>query len=631
MCGIVGIICQHGDAPDPQTLHRMAAALGHRGPDDDGFFADGSCGLGFRRLSIIDLGGGHQPITSEDGRHTIVFNGEAYNFRAVRAELDALGARFRTQSDTEVVLAAFAHWGADALARLNGMFAFAVWDAREQRLFLARDRFGKKPLYFIEADGEFVFASEIKALLADPKVSAGIDPARIPEFLAYRYVPGGETLFAGVGCLQPGCWMEVSPGTGATQQHRWWDYAFADPAPPRANDAALRAELRALLDDSVRLRMISDVPFGAFLSGGIDSSLIVALMSQLHPDPIRTFSIGFDTGFSEAPLARAVAQRFGCDHHEITVGSRELIAAIPRALWFRESPVTEPSDIPIFLLSQLARTKVTVVLSGEGSDEVFAGYPKYAFEDLIRRRFGFVPPSLAAGVARLMPFGMRRAQLALECMAQADPMERHAAWFGGFPGAERARILAPALRDPASDPHAFAREALRGRRFPSALEEMLYLDTRHWLPANLLLRGDRMTMGNSLELRCPFLDWRLAEFAASRIPRRLKVRGLDGKVILKQIAEELLPREVVHRRKWGFKVPVGEWFRGPLAPVLRATLLGGRALARGWFEPAEVKRLVDAHISGRTNYEKQLWILFQLELWHLMFIDGDLKPGDSLQ
>jgi asparagine synthase (glutamine-hydrolysing) len=630
MCGIVGGLSPRGAAPDMDNLRRMAAALAHRGPDDEGFFSDGPCALGFRRLSIIDLGGGHQPITSPDGRHTIVFNGEAYNYRAVRAELEALGARFRTQSDTEVVLAAVGQWGADALSRLNGMFAFAVWDAREQRLFLARDRFGKKPLYFARTGGQFVFASEIKSLLAHPGLSARVDPSRVPAFVAYRYVPGDETLFEGIRCLQPGCMMEVTPDRGAGAQTRWWDYSFAMPDAPPADGDGLRAELRALLDDSVRLRMISDVPFGAFLSGGVDSSLIVALMSRLHPEPIRTFSIGFDTGFSEAPLARAVAERFRCDHHEITVGSRELIAAIPRALWFRESPVTEPSDIPIFLLSELARTKVTVVLSGEGSDEVLAGYPKYAFEDLIRRRFGFVPPGAASALARVLPFGMRRARLALECMAQKDPLERHAAWFGGFPAAERARLLAPA-GGAEPDVHAFAREALAGRRFPSGLEEMLYLDTRHWLPANLLLRGDRMTMGNSLELRCPFLDWRLAEFAAARVPRRLKVRGFEGKVILKQLAEELLPPEVVHRRKWGFRVPVGEWFRGALAPVLRATLLGERAMARGWFRPAEVKRLVDAHLSGRTNYEKQLWILFQLELWHLMFIDGVLKPGDSLQ
>jgi asparagine synthase (glutamine-hydrolysing) len=374
--------------------------------------------------------------------------------------------------------------------------------------------------------------------------------------------------------------------------------------------------------------MISDVPFGAFLSGGIDSSVVVALMSRMHPEPLKTFSIGFDTGFSEAEHARAVAERLRTDHHEVLVGSRDLIDNVPRVLHARETPVTEASDIPIYLLSRLARTKVTVVLSGEGSDEILAGYPKYAFEHALGRRLGRLPAPLLEAVARRLPFGLRRVRLALESVCQADRFERYASWFGAFGPRERESLLAPGLS--AGDVHAYSEGLLRGKSFPSPVEEMLYLDTAHWLSANLLLRGDRMTMAHSLELRCPFLDYRLVEFAARRVPLDLKIRGLSGKWILKQLAESLLPREIVHRKKWGFRVPTDEWFRGALAPVLKDVLLSRRALSRGYFREARLRELIEAHLGGRTNYDKQLWILFQLELWHLMFVDRVLSPGDSL-
>jgi asparagine synthase (glutamine-hydrolysing) len=629
MCGIVGGIQWRGGQPSPELLRRMAKAMSHRGPDDEGYFFDRSVALGFKRLAIIDLSGGHQPMTTECGRYTIVFNGEVYDYRGLRAVLERdHGVAFRTGSDTEVILYAYRQWGPSAVERLNGMFGLAIWDAQEETLFLARDRFGKKPIYYAETPSGFWFASEIKVLFEHPEISAEVERSRIPAFLAYRYVPGAETLFRGIGCLRPASRMTVSVGKGVGTPERYWDYSFSsNPGHPPVDQVA--TELRELLDDSVRLRMIADVPVGAFLSGGIDSSLIVALMSAQHPEPVKTFSIGFDAGFSEDEYARLVARRFRTDHHEIKVSSEDLLRNIPAVLFARESPVTEASDIPIFLLSQLARTKVTVALSGEGSDEVFAGYPKYAFAKALGGPLSLLPRAALGRLARSLPFRLRRLQLALQTASEEDRFERHARWFGAFGSRERRELLAPGF--PSGErTHAFSEELVRGKSFPSEVEEMLYLDTWHWLAANLLLRGDRMTMAHSLELRCPFLDYRLAEFAAQKIPLGLKIRGGSGKWILKRVAQDLLPREVLARRKWGFRVPTDEWFRGPLQKVLKDTLLSPRALARGYFRERALRAMIEAHITGRTNLDKQLWILFQLELWHLMFIDRTLSPTDTL-
>jgi asparagine synthase (glutamine-hydrolysing) len=512
------------------------------------------------------------------------------------------------------------------------MFAFALWDREARALLLARDRLGKKPLYHARTPGGLVFASEVKALLQHPDVSARVDTSLIPTFLAYRYVPGSETLFKDIECLPAGTSMRVT-AAGASPPRAYWEV----PVPVRSGasrDAedvtSLRSQLRELLKDAVRLRMVADVPLGAFLSGGLDSSLIVALMSELHPEPVKTFSIGFKEGVSEIEHARVVARRFATNHHEVLVGAEELIEHMPQVLHARETPITEASDIPIWLLSRLARTEVTVVLSGEGSDEILAGYPKYAFE----RQFGpaarLLPKAWLRGAARGLPAALRRGQLALECQAQADALERHALWFGAFDAEDRHELLEPALLADA-DAHAWSRAQLAGRRFQGDVDEMQYLDVRHWLPANLLLRGDRMTMANSLELRCPFLDYRLVEFAAERVPLSSKIRGLSGKRVLQEIARELLPDSIVSRRKWGFKVPTELWFRGSLAGLLREVLLGPEARRRGYFREAPLRRLVDEHVSGRANNDKQLWILFQLELWHRMFVDRTLGPADRLE
>ncbi len=628
MCGIAGILDLKGQPPDVGVVRRMTAAIAHRGPDDDGYFCDRGVALGFRRLSIVDLSGGHQPMTSDCRRFTVIFNGEIYNHDELRTALEKdHGARFRTRSDTEVILAAYRLWGEAALERFNGMFALAIWDSREQELFLARDRMGKKPLYYARVGDELCFASEIKALFQHPRMPRSVARERIPAFLAYRYMPGAETLFEGIRCLPAASWLRLTSTGEVGPPPRYWECWFEPPN--HARPADLGRDLESLLGDSVRLRRLADVPVGAFLSGGLDSSLIVALMSRLHPEPLKTFSIGFDTGFSEAGHARRVAQAFGTDHHELIVGSQDLIAHLPRVLHARETPVTEASDIPIFLLSREARRKVTVVLSGEGSDEIFAGYPKYAFEHQLGQALDLVPKAWLAGVASLLPFGLRRAQLALEAASQSDVLERHATWFGAFGPQERRAVLREGLLQ-GDGLHVFSHDRIGGRHPHSRVDEMQFLDVQHWLPANLLLRGDRMTMAHSLELRCPFLDFRLVEFAAQRVPVSAKIHGGKGKWLLKRLAETLLPAGIAGRAKWGFKVPTSQWFRGALRGVLGDTLLSPAAKARGYFREARLRELIDEHGSGRRDHDKQLWILFQLELWHLMFVDRTLGESDLL-
>ncbi len=694
MCGIAGLVLFDGFSPDAAALGHMAAAMAHRGPDASGLHIDGPVGFAFRRLAILDLSPeGHQPMLTPDGRHAIVFNGEIYNHWDLRARLEREGHApvegWHSRSDTETLLYACVAWGSMAACRAaNGMFAFAWWDKAARRVTLARDRFGKKPLFVAREEGVgFAFASETRALRAAWPLAGrapGIDRRRLAPFLCYRFSPGHETLLGGVEPVEPGHLVEFEVGQGpaaleSASPRSYHDFDFSrglrvasapaaasggadagDPAgrrtpspgsagggsPPLIRDeAAAVDEVHKLLEDAVRLRLLSDVPFGAFLSGGLDSSLVVALMARLHPEPIKTYSVGFDTGFSEAGHAARVARHLGTDHHELTVRAEDLVRAIPAALWSRETPISEPSDVPIYLLSKLAREKVTVVLTGEGADEAFAGYPKYAAlaaADLLPARVTLglpgVRPVLAAA-ARGLPAAFRRAQTALEAFSLPDRLERHAAWFGAFCAAERRALLAPGiLAESEAHVHLAAERLLAGREapslaFPSPVEEALYLDTRLWLPSNLLLRGDRMTMAHSLELRCPFLDWRLVEFAARRLPRAMKVRGRDGKRVLKLLAEGPvgLPKEIVRRPKWGFKVPVSEWFRGDvLGPSLRATLFSQGALHRGWYQETALRRLFDDHVEGRADNGRKLWILYQLELWHRMFVDGTLGPAVEL-
>jgi asparagine synthase (glutamine-hydrolysing) len=623
MCGIAGILSHHGNTPDSRVLSRMMDAMRHRGPDDSGSFFDGEVALGFRRLSIIDLSGGHQPLSTSCGRYTIVFNGEIYNYRELREELARdLGASFHTVSDTEVVVNALKYWGTDAISRFNGMYAFAVWDAHERSLLLARDRIGKKPLFYSVSQHGMVFASEVKSLLEHPDVPRALDTSRLPTFLTYRYLPGDETLFAGVHCLPPGTLARVSAADVRVTPQTYWDFSFRN----TASDSTVTRDLETLLDDAVQRRMIADVPLGLFLSGGLDSSVILASMARHSSSPVKTFSIAFNTGFNEAEFAREVATLFHAHHTEVRFGAEDLLENLGAALWARETPVTEPSDIPIMLLARTARKDVTVVLSGEGSDEIFGGYLKYGAEAAIDRWSSLTPRSILGAAARFMPYRMRGLQLAMECASEPDRMERYAAWFGGFRGLELQRLLCSDLaRMPV---HTFSQAVVDRKAFPGVVDQMMYLDLKHWLPANLLLRSDRMSMANGLELRCPFLDYRLVEFAALRVAETDKVAFNGGKLLLKELARQWLPDSIIDRRKWGFKVPIAAWLRGELLPLLRQYLLAPSSPLSELLDAATVARLIDEHAAGRKNHEKQLWILLQLHLWHAMFVERSLRPDE---
>ncbi|MEW5729227.1 MAG: asparagine synthase (glutamine-hydrolyzing) [Pseudomonadota bacterium] len=619
MCGIAGWIAPASTAPGPGVIDAMTTAIAHRGPDGSGRFdaatVDGGwrLALGHRRLAIIDLDGGFQPMHSADGRVSLVFNGEIYNFRDLRTELISLGHLFRTQSDTEVLLEAYRAWGADCVTRLRGMFAFALWDAGRERLLLARDRFGKKPLYLWRGEeGSLVFGSEIKALLAHPSVPRRLDRASVAEYLSWRYVPGPHTLFGGIAKLRPGTWALWEGGRLA--EASYW-------SPPDAGERATRdapadpvAAFTRLLDECVQLRMVSDVPFGAFLSGGLDSSAVVALMSRHSDLPVNTFSVGYaEASYSELKYARLVASAFRANHHELEIKAEHVIADLPELTAFRDAPVAEPADVPIRRLSREAARTVKMVLTGEGSDELLGGYPKHRAEPWVALYQRAVPAALHERVARplaeALPYGCRRIKTLAGAMGERDPRVRLPRWFGAFTPAEVEGMLALEMEARDLDPRPF-----RVARHASPLRRVLAYDQASWLPDNLLERGDRMTMAASIEARMPFMDHELAVFL-SRLPDRWRVRGLSGKVLLRRAMAGVLPPLILDRPKVGFRVPVNEWFQGRLRGWVHDLLLGPESLTRDWYRRERLGRLIDEHVSGRRNHEKALWMLVTLELF----------------
>ncbi|MGE5505073.1 MAG: asparagine synthase (glutamine-hydrolyzing) [Actinomycetota bacterium] len=615
MCGIAGWIGRR--EAEPGVLAAMTAAIAHRGPDGDGAFAarsrDGSVhlALGHRRLAIIDPAGGVQPMLAEDGRTALVFNGEIYNFRELQAELEGLGHRFRTRSDTEVLLAAYLAWGDGCLARLRGMFAFALWDANRERLLLARDRFGKKPL-FLWGDGErLVFGSEIKALLAHPLVPARLDRDSVAEMLAWRYVPGPHTLFAGIAKLPPGCMAVWEQGRFWLAS--WWSPPDAAEPPRRGRPGDVVGDFTRLLDECVALRMVADVPFGAFLSGGLDSSAVVALMSR-HASRVSTFSVGWaEAEYSELAYARLVAERFGTDHHELVVRAEDLIEQLPALTGFRDAPVAEPADLPIWRLSCEAGRSVKMVLTGEGSDELLGGYPKHAVEPWAEAWQSVVPPAVHARLVEplvgLLPYRFRRIKTLVASLGLRDPVDRLPRWFGALSPDEVARLYVPGPSARATDPAPF-----RVARRNTALRRVLAFDQASWLPDNLLERGDRMTMAASIEARMPFMDHELANFL-SRLPDTMRIRGTTRKWLLRRAMRGVLPETVLTRPKVGFRVPVDLWLRGRLKPWLHDLLLGPDSLTRDWYRTQPLTRLIGEHVAARSNHEKTLWMLATLELF----------------
>jgi asparagine synthase (glutamine-hydrolysing) len=620
MCGIAGYLTEGpGDLHAP--LRKMAAALAHRGPDDEGFLEavtrDGErrVGLAHRRLAIIDLASGHQPMSNADGSVQIVFNGEIYNFLELRAELIAAGYPFRTHSDTETIVHAYEEWGPECVRRFRGMFAFALWDARRERLLLARDRYGKKPLFLYERDGLLLFASEIKALLEVPGVARRVDRAALWDYFAFRYVPAPATLLAGIRKLMPGSYLLCERGRVIEKTYFVPDDGRPAGAPrPEADPVSVFLER---LEEAVRIRMISDVPFGAFLSGGIDSSAVVAMMSRHSSQPVKTFSVGFaESSYSELGYARSIAEQFHTDHHELTISHSHLMEHLPALVRYRDAPVAEPSDIPIYLLSREARRTVKMVLTGEGADEFLGGYPKHVFERYVGA-YQRVPASvrcLLDPLCQSLPYGFRRAKTALANLALADARERLPRWFGALSGPERERLTC------LEGPH------LNHKPVPwlgcptgnSRLRGILFFDQTSWLPDNLLERGDRMTMAASLEARMPFMDHELAAFV-SGLADEWRVRGLTTKRILREAMRRVLPAAILERPKLGFRVPVNEWFRGSMRGYLIEHLLGADSRTREYYRPQVLRGYVEEHAAGRQNHEKLLWSLLTLEIWHREF------------
>jgi asparagine synthase (glutamine-hydrolysing) len=618
MCGIAGWVAAAPHAPGDDVMRPVLQALAHRGPDGEGMCVYESARhrvvLGHRRLAIIDPQGGRQPMRDETAGVALTFNGEIYNFRELRGQLMQHGYRFALDSDTEVLLRAYQHWGEDAVHHLRGQFAFALWDARKQRLMLARDRFGEKPLYLCERGESLFFASEIKALLKIPGMRAEVDLQAVRECLAYRYVPAPRTLFRGIRKLMPAtCAIWQS---GRLRETRYWTPPDRNPrvAGGRAPAEAV-PDFLAQLENAVSAQMVSDVPFGAFLSGGLDSSTIVALMSR-HHSRVKTFSVGFaEDRYSELPYAAQVAKQFGTQHHEILVSQHDLMAKLPSLIAYRDAPVSEPSDIPIYMLACEAARSVKMVLTGEGSDELLGGYPKHVME-----RFGWgyrvlpaiVRRGLIAPLASALPYSFRRLKTAVASANVEDWRERYVRWFGALDPAECGRLAGPALNGAPVLDGSLPFDVPPGN---SSLRRMLYFDQTSWLPDNLLERGDRMTMAASVEARVPFLDHRLAEYV-STLPDALRVRGLHTKWILRQAAERLIAKRIRKRPKVGFRVPVNEWFRGDMREFLLDHLQGAGSRTRPYYNAPMLDRLLDEHVKGRQNHEKLLWTLLNLEIWH---------------
>jgi len=609
MCGICGICVPDGQPPPERAaLEAATASMRHRGPDADGFFFGPGVGLGHRRLSIIDLAGGDQPIYNEDRSVAVMFNGEIYNYLELRPGLEAKGHRLATHSDTEVIAHLYEDEGPSCLDSLNGMFAIALWDEKRRQLMLARDRMGEKPLFYHMAEGVLCFASELKALLRFPQVSRQVSPQALDDYLAYGYVPGERCIIQGVRKLPPGHRLLWRDGTVRVEPY--WDVRFEQRSPP--DEQAWLGELEERLRASIRIRLRSDVPLGVFLSGGIDSSAVVALAAQETSGRLKTFSIGFrEADFDELRYARIVADRFGTDHHELVVRDDD-VGVLPDLVYHLDEPLADPSILPTYYVCREARRHVTVCLSGDGGDEVFAGYDRY-LQALRYARFDgigrFGAGRLSAALLQALPRYVR-GRGALERLAVSGE-QRYFQQAGKFSAAERAELyrpeLAPALQ---SEPWAYAPYFDNG----DLLSSLQHLDQKTYLPDDVLVKVDRMSMKNSLEVRVPLLDHTLVDFV-NAAPPELKLRGGVTKLPLRRLLERYLPPSVSSRGKQGFGVPLRHWFRGQLTGRLREALLAPDARIGQWLRPEAVADLLDHEASGQRDLSRKVWMLLVLEEW----------------
>jgi asparagine synthase (glutamine-hydrolysing) len=631
MCGIYGILRLDRVPADPAELAAMGGTIVHRGPDDEGTHVDGSCGIGMRRLSIIDLAGGHQPMSTVDGTVWLVCNGEIYNFRELREELEARGHRFRTHSDSEVILHAYVQYGDAFVEYLNGMFAFALWDAGRRRLLVGRDRLGVKPVYIAQDGKCLAFASEAKALLQLPAVDRSIDPAAVSSYLQLGYVPAPQSIFRGVQKLPPATLLIAQDGR--VEQRRYW--RVPGEVDRSTSEAEWAERIRSGIERSVRMQMVSDVPIGAFLSGGIDSSAVVAFMARATGSPLKTYSIGFegtraDAYYNELPYARRVSQLFSTEHREIIV-KPDVVALLPRLLWHMDEPLSDTAFITTFLVSEFARQDVTVILSGVGGDELFGGYRRY-LGNHYHAYFERLPSWLRAGavaVGEKLPSDrhspvLNALRLAKGFLAGTDLTFEER--YGGYVQVFSEEAVGRLLRVDGQAGYDAMAAAFRLARGDDALNRMMVVDAETQLPDDLLLLTDKMSMATSLECRVPLLDHELVELAA-RIPEHVKIRNGRLKHAMKRALDGVLPSDILDRKKRGFGTPMGAWLKAELKPMLYRMLDQSTVRKRGLFDPEEVRRLIAAHEANRIDGTDQLIALMNLEIWSRIYLDRR-APGD---
>jgi asparagine synthase (glutamine-hydrolysing) len=632
MCGIAGFVSVDGlDEHAESRAIRMRDIITHRGPDEAGLHLDRFAALAHRRLSIVDLSTGQQPTSNEDGSVWIIFNGEIYNHADIRRELEARGHVYRSKSDTETIVHAYEEWGDGCVHRLRGMFAFAIWDAPKRRLLLVRDRLGIKPVYWARVGDTLLFGSEIKAILASDLITARTNHDVLPELLSTRYTSGSDTLFLGIHKLLPGHRLVFENGNVVIDQY--WDVPCRDGYQPSAiSRREAVGRFRDLLEESVRLRLMADVPLGMFLSGGIDSSAIAAIMARMIDRPLQTFSVAFkERAFNELEYAREVARAIHADAHEIVIDDRDFFGALPKLVWHEDEPIAHTSSVPLYFVSALARQHVTVVLTGEGSDELLAGYGKYlrlalnwragtVYEKLVPQA---VRASIANAIVPNLPGSVGRIAKRTFLAMDRSPESMFFDNFAAIRLADQWSLLAPGLRDAATRAQAYGPsrayfERPNGRS--TLLDRLLYADIKTYL-VELLMKQDQMSMATSIESRVPFLDHKLVEFAAL-LPDQLKLKGFTTKRVLREAMKGLIPESILNRPKMGFPVPFAAWTRGSWNAVARDVLLDSRSRDRGIIDPAAVDQLLRDHADGRTNGGDRIWSLLNLELWHRTFIDN---------
>src|SRR5216684_200834 len=634
MCGIAGILEFGRDArANAGALREMCRVISHRGPDDEGFYTDGVVGIGMRRLSIVDVAGGHQPLSNEDGTLWIVFNGEIYNHLALREQLIARGHRYNTHSDTETVIHLFEEYGADCVQHLRGMFAFAIWNRNAKTLFIARDRLGIKPLYYKLTPERLLFGSEIKAVLAHGGIRPDFNRAALPEYLAFGYLSGEESFYAGIRKLLPGHTMTIGP-EGKAEIRQYWDLDASKPHESRDQSYYVQS-YRELLEGAVNSHLMSDVPLGVFLSGGVDSSAVAALMTKIRREPVETFSVGYtEQTYSELPFARTVSDHIKSRHHEVLVGEHDFFAALPHLIWHEDEPIVWPSSVSLYFVSRLARERVTVVLTGEGADETMAGYTRYAFtlkNAAMDRAYRSVVPNIvrrglrnSVATSSLLGATLRRK---LEHTFLAKDGNSWASFyfdnfFSAFGEAEQSGLLTIE----------FAREAAPSTAYKNVLEywdhssgetlqRLLYTDIKTYL-VELLMKQDNMSMAASIESRVPFLDHVLVEWAM-RVPASVQIRGMAGKRILKKAMAGLLPDSIIYRPKLGFPTPWSGWLAGPQLDVIERMLLEPHSLERGLFKRSALERLFREHRAKYRDHYDRIWRLLNLELWHRVCLEGE--------